>query len=523
MKPIEDKAESLCETSSDCVKDSEDDCSSMQDVGNSNWQKADYFESKFQEYMFVASCMLAQMLNQSGSTQCLSTMNTLTNAFKSDSHKTSWLFASFPLVSGSFILISGRLGDIYGLKKMLIAGYIIMIIWTIICGLASYSHNDDFFIVCRALQGLGISFILPNVLGLVGNIYKVGTLRKNIVIAMIGAMAPLGACMGAFWAGLTVVQNTKYWPWAFYAHGLTAFINLLMSIYSIPNTVPVNTNNFKMDWIGSFLAVSGLILFNFVWNQAPLVGWNQGYIIAILIISTLLLISFFVFEVKWAKSPLLPPEVTKSRRIPMILTALFMGWGSFGIWTFYYFSFQLNLRHYTPVWAGGTYFVFAIFGMIAAFFVGLTIKRLGPEVLLCFSMMAFTVGSIMLSVTPVRQCFWRMTMGMQIILSFGMDLSFPASTIILSDNLSMQYQGMAGSLVNTIVNYSMSLCLGMGTTVETQIKKYNSSVLKGYRSAVYLGIGLGSLGVLISIILLVDSRLSAKKSRYPQQLESECP
>ena len=50
-------------------------------------------------------------------------MNIISNDFNSTSAKQSWLMASFPLVSGSFILISGRIGEIYGLKNMLILGY----------------------------------------------------------------------------------------------------------------------------------------------------------------------------------------------------------------------------------------------------------------------------------------------------------------------------------------------------------------------------------------------------------------
>lgn len=499
---------SISETSSDeCMSNSdklsvcEDDYQCEQE-NNTPFQKPDYFESRTKEIMFIVSCMVAQLLNQAGQTQALSTMNVLAESFHSDSSKQPWLMASFPLASGSFILISGRLGDIYGLKKALIWGYIIMTIWSVICGLAKYSNSDAFFIVCRSFQGLGIAFILPNVMGLVGNIYKVGTLRKNLVISCIGCMAPAGAALGALFGGLIVTEDPNQWPWVFYAFGIASFINMLMAIYSIPNNVPTNIHGFSMDWIGSIIGVLGLLLLNFVWNQGPIDGWGSAYVIVLLIISVILLVAFIVYEIKYAKSPLLPESIFKNRRILMILAALFFGWGSFGIWTFYYYAFQLNLRHYTPLWAGGTHFMFVIWGTVAAFVVAVTIKRVGPAVLLCFAMIAFDCGSIMLSVTPVHQTYWKMNVGMQIILSFGMDLSFPASSIILSDFLPMQYQGMAGSLVNTVVNYSTSLCLGMGGTVEQQINKDKTNLLKGYRSALYLAIGLASAGVIISFIFL---------------------
>lgn len=496
---------------------------------SSPWQNLDYFSSYWKEYLFVLTCMLSNLLNQAGQTQILSTMNVLADSFNTDSSKKTWIMASFPLVSGSFILISGRIGDIYGLKKTFICGCVVMIIWSLICGFSSYSSNVSFFIICRAFQGLGVAFVLPNAMGLVGNIYKVGSLRKNVVISFIGMCAPTGAALGSVWAGMITYEDKTQWPWIFYSYAIVAFINLLMAYYSIPNNVPTNVNGFKMDWYGSILVVVGLVLFNFVWNQGPIVGWKTGYIIALLIISIFFLVAFFVFEIHYAKSPLLPPEIVKNRHIITILSSIFMGWGSFGVWTFYYYAFQLNLRHYSTVWVGATYLFFILWGTTVAFVCAFTIKHVGAPVILFLSSIGFTVGSVMLSVTPVHQSFWKMTFGMEIILPLGMDFSFPAGSIILSNFLPMQYQGMAGSLVNTIMNYSTSLCLGMATTVETQINKSGQDLLKGYRAALYFASGLAGLGIVISFLYLCETiyinrkeRLAAKKEDYGTEESAMC-
>ncbi|EHN00711.1 YMR279C-like protein [Saccharomyces cerevisiae x Saccharomyces kudriavzevii VIN7] len=341
---------------------------SNQISNDSPWQDPTYFSSFGKELMFIGTCMLAQLLNQAGQTHALCIMNVLSKSFGSESNNQAWLMASFPLAAGSFILISGRLGDIYGLKKMLMIGYVIIIVWSIISGLSKYSNNDSFFITCRAFQGVGIAFILPNIMGLVGHVYKVGSLRKNLVISVIGACGPTGALFGGVFGGLIVTEDPNQWPWVFYAFGIATFISMLMAWYSIPNNVPTNVHGLSMDWTGSVLAVIGLILFNFVWNEAPIAGWDKAYIIVLLVVSVFFLVAFFAYEIKYAEVPLLPHAVTKNRHMIMILLAVFVGWGSFGIWTFYYVSFQLNLRHYSPVWTGGTYFVFAIFGTIAAIF-----------------------------------------------------------------------------------------------------------------------------------------------------------
>ena len=68
-----------------------------------------------------------------------------------------------------------------------------------------------------------------------------------------------------------------------------------------------------------------------------------------------------------------------------------------------------------------------------------------------------------------------------------MDMSFPAGTIILSDSMSQEHQGIAASLVNTIVNYSISIGLGIAGTVEVHVNHNNEDMLRGFRGAWYTG------------------------------------
>lgn len=88
-------------------------------------------------------------------------------------------------------------------------------------------------------------------------------------------------------------------------------------------------------------------------------------------------------------------------------------------------------------------------------------------------------------------------------------MSFPAATLILSDAVPRKHQGIAASLVNTVVNYSISLGLGFAGTVETQVNKGGETpgdILKGYRGAYYMGIGLASVGVLVCIAFVAKSK-----------------
>lgn len=69
--------------------------------------------------------------------------------------------------------------------------------------------------------------------------------------------------------------------------------------------------------------------------------------------------------------------------------------------------------------------------------------------------------------------------------------------------MAREHQGIAASLVNTAVNYSISIGLGMAGTVETRVNHRGLDILKGYRGAWYLGIGLGSLGIAVSVCFIL--------------------
>lgn len=97
-------------------------------------------------------------------------------------------------------------------------------------------------------------------------------------------------------------------------------------------------------------------------------------------------------------------------------------------------------------------------------------------------------------------------------------MSFPASTVILSDSMPRKHQGLAASLVNTVVNYSISIGLGIGGTVEVNVNRGNQDLLRGYRGAWYAGIGLSGMGILFALYFLVSEHLQSRRAKRGQSV-----
>ena len=158
----------------------------------------------------------------------------------------------------------------------------------------------------------------------------------------------------------------------------------------------------------------------------------------------------------------------------------------------------------------------AISGFIAAITTGHVISRIGPGWVMLISMLAFLTGNILIATMPIDQIYWAQAFVTTLIIPWGMDMSFPAATLIMSNAVEKKHQGMAASLVNTIVNYSISIGVGIAGTVEIHVNNGGETVedeLAGYRGAMYLSVGLCGLGVVTSLLFLLKMRLRERNAQ----------
>ena len=150
--------------------------------------RSEVFPTAFHEIMFLAVSCLAQILTL---------FDTISNGLNALQNAQSWLMSSFSLTSGFLILITGHIENIYRLRKMVLIWYAVASIGALVSSLSHYFKSVNQFIAARALlQFMGVSCMLPNLVGIVRHTYKQGSFRKLFVISSLGAGAPIGAGMG---------------------------------------------------------------------------------------------------------------------------------------------------------------------------------------------------------------------------------------------------------------------------------------------------------------------------------------
>lgn len=448
---------------------------------------------------------MAQFMGLAGLGQSIAPMHIIAATMHTTNPgEEAWFSAAFSLTVGTFILISGRMGDILGHKRVFVFGYFFLGCWSAFAGFSAYIEKQIFFDVCRAFQGIGAALLAPNALALLGRAYTPG-IKKSIIFSLFGAMAPWGFVMGALFSSL--FAELTWWPWAYWSYGIAAWCLSAFSILIVPKALAHDAqfagrlDKPDMDWLGSALGVSGLVLVNVAWNNGPLFGWTQPTVYFLLIIGMLCLIAFVWVEAR-AVSPILPVSAMTST-VTYTMALVGIGWGSFGIWIFYSWRFLEEIRGFTPLSVSAQYTPALICGLLAAGATGFMLTHTPISFTMMIAMVAFFLGQLITATQPAKQTYWGQMFFAILIMPFGMDMSFPAGTLILSNSMPKEHQGLAASLVNTMVNYSISIALGIAGTVEVHVNNHGvtrEDAMYGIRCAWYTGVILAGCGVILGAL-----------------------
>ncbi|RDW73402.1 hypothetical protein BP6252_07309 [Coleophoma cylindrospora] len=398
------------------------------------------------------------------------------------------------------MLVAGRVGDIWGYKRVFLVGWIWSGFWALLAGISAYTHSMIFFDICRAFQGIGSAIIVPISLAIIGSVYNEGH-RKNLAFSLYAAGAPIGFTLGAVISAL--LAQFARWEWAYYLTTIVCCLMAAMSYLVVPDLElesrqdePRRDRTAKtFDWIGAFTGVSGLVLINLAWNRAPAVGWGSAQAIAPLVVGIVLFTLFFFVE-KRVKRPLVPiNQISTDAAWVLFVTAV--GWSSFGILIYYLISFITQVQEDSLINAAGKLAPVPFSGVAAAILASVLLKKgLRTAWLLAIALVWFVIGNALLATTPVHQTYWKQIFWAVLITPLGIDMSFPAATIMISNLVSKEHQGVAASLVATVIYYSQSIGLGIAGTVEVYVR--DGDLLRGFRAALYSAVGLSGLGLLIA-------------------------
>jgi EmrB/QacA subfamily drug resistance transporter len=243
-------------------------------------------------------------------------MNLALPRMASDLHSTAtdlqWVISVYMLALGAFMVPAGRIGDIFGRRRALLAGIALFGLASVLCALAP---SATLVIASRALQGIGAALIFPVSVSVLTNAFAAG--RAAHAIGLAYGIAGLGNAAGPLIGGL--LTETVGWRWIFWLNVPLTLVALAVGAWSVTESFD-DTVPRRIDVTGLALVVVGIGLFTLAFDRAPQWGWLSIWTLAAFAAAVLALAAFVVVEkkVRW---PLVDLSLARNPRFTVLVVA----------------------------------------------------------------------------------------------------------------------------------------------------------------------------------------------------------
>lgn len=358
----------------------------------------------------------------------------------------SWVQNAYGLAFASFLLISGRLSDMYSRRLILNIALVIFLIGSLLSGLAT---NGAIMIGSRFLQGVGSALLAPTSMALLIDFFDGPALVKAIAwySSVAGLRSSIGLILGGLFASL--------WTWrvGFYLNVPVCLIMIFLSQRSLKKSTALEAHE-KLDLLGTITSVFGFGLLVFALNGAkkplPMLG-----------ISLLILLVFVIIE-HYNQHPVLPLKMFANWiRVDGYLCRLILNGAMLGYW-FFISEYLQQIMHYSPLQVGFAYMPLSITLFIAAMEVPRLVNVWGDKVVLIIAAITMLIGFVFTLVT-IGRGYWISVGIPMFIIGLGQGLALTPTTNMGIYQMSAETTGTASGLVN--VAHQLGGVLGLALMV----------------------------------------------------------
>jgi EmrB/QacA subfamily drug resistance transporter len=387
-----------------------------------------------------------------------------------------WVVTGYALAFGSLLLLGGRLGDLYGRRKVFMIGLVIFGVASLLGGLAT---SEGLLLAARGLQGLGAALASPAALALIATTFPAGPAR-NRAFAVYAAMSGVGAAVGLLLGGWLTGTNLHLLGADIDGWRLTLLINTPIGIataFLAPRFLAESESHpGELDLPGAATGTAGLLGIVYGISRAGSSGWGDTWTLASLG-AGLVLLGAFVWVESRVEHPLLPVRVfTNGTRAASFLAMFFAPAAMFAM--FYYLSQYIQVvMGYTPLRAGVAFLPFCVGLVLAAGISSSLINRIDPRYLagvgtLMASVALFGFSRIPFDttapVTDVQGSYVTDLLPFILMMSFGMGLTFVPLTLTAVHHLRAEDSGIGSGVLNTMQQVGGALGLSLLATLATQ-------------------------------------------------------
>ena len=415
-----------------------------------------------------------------------------------------WVVTGYALAFGGLLLLGGRLGDLYGRRRVFMIG---LVIFAIASGLGGLAQNEAMLLASRGLQGLGAALASPTALALITTTFAPGPLR-NRAFSVYAAMSGIGAAIGLLLGGWLTGLNPEVFGTTLEGWRLTFLINIPIGIaaaYFAPKLLAESESHpGELDLPGAVLGTLGLVSLVFGITRAgdDRYGWGDPSTLGFMGVGVLLLVAFIMIE-RRVEHPLLPLSILKSRtRATAFVSMMIVPAAMFAMF-FFLSQFIQNVMGYSPLKAGLAFMPFPFAMVFGAALSSILMSKIDPRWLAGIGTIIAGVALFMfhrISVnddpqhifeligkqsqdlsTPIylgdTVSYWGEIGPFVALMAFGMAFTFIPMTLAALHGVDAKDSGIGSGVLNTMQQVGGALGLASLSTVAVHFLKDSASGL----------------------------------------------
>jgi EmrB/QacA subfamily drug resistance transporter len=381
-----------------------------------------------------------------------------------------WVVNAYLLTFGGFLLLGGRLGDLYGYRRLFLCGLVLFTLASLACGLA---NTQQTLIAARAVQGLGGAVVSAVALSLIMSLFTEPSARVK-AMGVFGFVMAGGGSIGVLLGG--VLTNAFDWHWIFLVNipvGIAVFALCLMLIPADRATAA----GARLDVAGAVTVTAALMLAVYAIVNGNEAGWATVQTLGLLAAAAVLLALFLGIEAK-VRSPLMPLSLFRLRNVATANVVGVLWAAAMFAWFFISALYMQLILGYTPLQVGLAFLPSNL--IMAAFSLGLSAKmvlRFGIRLPLASGLLVAALGLALFALAPVGGEFLLHVLPGMLLLGLGAGMAFNPVLFAAMNDVPPDEAGLASGVVNTA--FMMGGALGLAVLVSLSAARTDNLLASG--------------------------------------------
>ncbi len=383
----------------------------------------------------------------------------------------AWVVNAYMLTFGGFLLLGGRLGDLFGHRRLFLGGISLFTLASLACGL---STSQGLLVSARAVQGLGGAVVSAVSLSLVMTLFTDPGERAK-AMGVFGFVASGGGSIGVLLGG--VLTDKLSWHWIFLVNLPVGVIVFALCLAILPGTRAAGPRG-RLDAVGALTVTASLMLAVYAIVNGNQKGWTSAQTLGLLGGSAALLALFVVVESRVA-APLMPLALFRLRQVAASNVIGVLWAAAMFAWFFLSALYLQRVLGYSPLQVGLAFLPTSL--IMGAFSLGLSAKlvmRFGIRLPLAAGLLLAATGLLLFVRAPVHGNFVRDVLPSMVLLGFGAGMAFNPVLLAAMSDVAPEEAGLASGLVNT--SFMMGGALGLAILASIADRRTASLTVSGH-------------------------------------------